>query len=327
MFARSGKHTKAVAAATALQAGGRILRSKQKGEVSMRALARLVPFLGIVLSFAAAAQAQIQVEIDDVSDNRVSAGPWSGTLDLRVNLKGGAVEKASAARILVREARDDQGTVLSDGTSKPDFMSREYNSGMLQFSLGSPARAASSVRVKGTVELFVPSRDPNAIVKIDKALAKLDAPLSSKALKAAKVTLTPLSPAGYAASRKANQLDDKKIAEIRAEGKKHGVDEKEIEMAIGLAKALDQIDGDLPEGAVVLAGTKSDFDRIFRIEILDADGKPIDTTGRTTSTRGESSVMTIQPSQPPPPNASLQIFLLTDKSRVTSPFELNIKLP
>jgi hypothetical protein len=293
----------------------------------MRALARLVPFLGVLLSFAGAAQAQIEVALDEVSDNRVSAGGWNGTLDLRVSLKGGAVEKANAARILVKEARDDKGTVLSDGTSKPDFMPREYNNGMLQVSVSTPARAASSVRLKGTVELFVPARDPNAIVKIDKALAKLDTPLSSKALKAAKVTLTPLSPAGYAASRKANQLDDKKIAEIRAEGKKHGVDEKEIELAIEMAKAFDQIDGDLPAGAIVLAGSKSDFDRVFRIEILDADGKPMDTTGRSTSTRGESSVMTIQPSQPPPPNASLQIYLLTEKSRVTSPFELNVTLP
>jgi hypothetical protein len=37
--------------------------------------------------------------------------------------------------------------------------------------------------------------------------------------------------------------------------------------------------------------------------------------------------MTLQPSEPPPPNASLQIYLLTDKSRVTSPFEMSVPLP
>jgi hypothetical protein len=293
----------------------------------MRAFARLGPSLVFVVLLAAPLHAQIQVELDEVSDNRVSAGPWTGTLELRVNLKGAAVDKANAARILVKEARDDRGTVLSDGTSKADFTPREYNSGSLQFSLATPARTASSVKVKGTVELFVPARDPNAIVKIDKALAKLDAPLSSKALKAAKVTLTPLSPAGYAAAQKANQLDDAKIAEIRAEGKKRGVDAKEIEMAIEMARAFDKMDGELAPGSVVLSGAKSDFDRVFRIEILGDDGKPVDTTGRSVSTRGESSIMTIQPSQPPPPNASLQIFLLTEKSRVSSPFELNVTLP
>jgi hypothetical protein len=283
----------------------------------------------MVLSFTTALQAQsgVKVEVDEVVDNRVNAGVWTGNLDFRVKLQGSVLDKANAARILVKDARDDRGTVLSEGWKAPDFTPRDYNSGMLQFSVATPARAASSVKVKGTVELFVPTRDPNAVVRIDKALAKLDAPLSSKALKAAKVTITPLSPAGYAASKKANQLDDKKIAELRAEGKKQGVPEKEIEMAIEMAKAFDNIDGDLPEGSVILAGTKSDFDRIFRVEILGADGKPVNTGGRSTSTRGESSLMTIQPSEPLPPNAALEIYLLTDKSRVTSPFELNVTLP
>jgi hypothetical protein len=296
----------------------------------MRTFARLGTLLGIVLSLTANAHAQsgVKVELDEVVDNRVTAGEWRGTLDLRVKLQGGAVlEKANAARIVVKDARDDRGTVLSDGSKVPDFMPRDYNMGTLQVSVATPARAASSVKIKGTVELFVPTRDPSAIVKIDKGLSKLDAPLSSKALKAAKITITPLSPAGYAESKKANKLDDKKIAEIRAEGKKQGVPEAEIEMAIELAKAFENFDGDLPENAVILSGTKSDFDRIFRIEILGADGKPINTGNRSTSTRGESTVMTIQPSEPLPPNAALQIYLLTDKSRVSSPFELNVPLP
>lgn len=293
----------------------------------MRVFARLSSVVGIVLFLAAPVHAQVQVELDEVSDNRVSAGQWHGTLDVRVSVKGAAADKANAARIIVKEARDDRGTVLIEGSSKADFMPREYNNGALQFSLGTPARAASSVKIKGTVELFVPARDPNAIVKIDKAFSKLDAPLSSKALKAAKVTLTPLSPAGYAAAQKANTLDDKKIAEIRAEGKKRGVAESEIEMAIEMAKAFDKMDADLPPGTIVLSGTKSDFDRVFRVEILGGDGRPIETNGRSVSTRGESSIMTIQPSQALPENPSLQVFLLTDKSRVTSPFELNVTLP
>jgi hypothetical protein len=296
----------------------------------MRTFARAGTLLGFILFIAAGAHAQsgVKVVLDDVTDNRVNAGEWHGTLELRVTLEGGAVlEKASAARILIKEARDDRGTMLSDGSKAPDFMPREYNSGTLQVSVGSPARAASSVKIKGTVELFVPTRDPNSIVKVEKALSKLDAPLSSKALKAAKVSITPLSPAGYAAAKQANKLDEKKIAEIRAQGKKEGVPEKEIELAIELAKAFENIDGDLPPNAVILSGTASDFDRIFRIEILGADGNPINTGSRSTSTRGDSSLMTLQPSEPLPPNATMQIYLLTDKSRVTSPFELNITLP
>jgi hypothetical protein len=296
----------------------------------MRTFARAGTLLGFILFIGAGAHAQsgVKVALEEVTDNRVTAGAWSGTLELRVTLQGGAVlEKASAARILIKEARDDRGTVLSDGSKPPDFMGREYNGGMLQVSVGSPAREASSVKIKGSVELFVPARDPNSIVKIDKAFSKLDAPLSSKALKAAKVSITPLSPAGYAATKQANKLDEKKIAEIRAQGKKEGVSEAEIEMAIELAKAFENIDGDLPPNAVILSGTASDFDRIFRVEVLGADGNPINTGSRSTSTRGESALMTLQPSEPVPPNATLQVYLLTDKSRVSSPFELNVTLP
>ncbi|HEV7767727.1 MAG TPA: hypothetical protein VGQ76_22180 [Thermoanaerobaculia bacterium] len=287
--------------------------------------------LGIVLSLAPLVHAQkptVEVAIDEVVDNRVTAGQWSGTLELRVTLKGGSVlEKADAARVLVKDARDDKGNVLSDPSRVADFTPREYNNGTLQVSLGAPARAASTVKVKGTVELFVPTRDPNSIVTIDKALSKLDTPLNAKALKAAKISLTPLSPAGYKAAKESRKLDEAKIAEIRAEGKKRGVSDAEIEMAIEMAKAFEGMDSDLPAYTVILSGTKADFDRVFRVEILGADGKPMSLPSRSTSTRGESSMMTLQPSEPPPPNASLQIYLLTDKSRVTAPFELTVPLP
>jgi hypothetical protein len=292
----------------------------------MGAFTRAGTLLGLLLTLTPAVHAQsgVKVELDEVADNRVSAGPWQGTLDFRVKLTGAAADKANAARIIVKEARDDRGTVLAESgvKSAPDFMPREYNNGMLQFSVSTPTRAASSVKVKGTVELFVPARDPSSIVTVDKALAKLDVPLSAKALKAAKVSITPLSSAGYKKAKEARKLDETKIAELRAEGKKQGVPEAEINMAIEMAKAMEGMDDDMPEGTVILSGTKADFDRIFRVEILGVDGKPLQTSGRSTSSRGDAStLMTIQPSEPVPPNASLQIFLLTDKSRVTSPFE------
>jgi hypothetical protein len=149
----------------------------------------------------------------------------------------------------------------------------------------------------------------------------------SKALKAAKIEITPMSRDGYAALMKSRKLTDKDVEQLRAEGKAHGASEKEIELAIGLARAMEGMDGDLPENSVILAGKKADFDRIFRVEILGADGKPISVGSRGTSTRGESSVMTLQPSDPLPAKATLQLMLLTDKSRVSSPFDLKVQLP
>ena len=284
-------------------------------------------FLGIVLLVAlpVAAQSNVVVEVDDLTDNRVSAGGFAGSLELRVKLTGSNLDKATAARVLVKEAKDDRGNSLSDGKDKPDFFPREYNSGTLQVSVKQPARAASSVRIKGTVELYVPSRDPAAVVKIAKGLSKLDTPFS--ALKPAKLTITPLSKAGVTEAMKARKLDEKKIEEIRAEGKKHGASEAEVESIIQLAKALEGLDSDVPEAAVVLSGKSADFDRVYRVEILGADGQPMNITSRGTSTRGENALMTLQPSEAPPDNATLQFFLLTDKSRVSFPFDLKVTLP
>jgi hypothetical protein len=269
----------------------------------------------------------VGVEVDEVVDNRFSAGMQTGNLDIRVKLKGTGLDRATAARIVVKEAKDDRGNALKDAGHGSDFTARDMNNGTLEVSLRTPARAAASVRVQGGVELFVPGRDPGAVVKIDKALARLDAPLSAKTLKAEKLEITPMSRAAYAAAMKARKITDEDVKKIRAEGKAHGASDKEIEMVIGMAKAMEAMDAEPTEGAVLLSGNKSAFDRIFRIEILGADGKPMDLTERSLSTRGEASVMTLKPSQKAPDNASLLIYVLTDKSRVSSPFDLNVPLP
>ena len=281
----------------------------------------------LLLAVPAMAQSNVAVELDDVTDNRVEAGEFRGSLELRVKLTGSNLEKAAAARVIVKEAKDDRGNDLAKDRSVPDFFPREYNNGTLQFTLATPARQAKTVRLKGNVELYVPTRDPNAIVKVDKALARLDQPLSSKALKAAKIDIRPLSRTAYAKALEDQKLDETKIAALRAEGKARGVSEKEIEMMIGLAQAFEMSPGDTPEGAVILSGKKDSFDRIYRIEILGSDGKPIEVGGRQSSTRGDDSLMTLQPSQTPPENAALQLYVITTKARVTAPFELTVELP
>jgi hypothetical protein len=274
------------------------------------------------------AQSGVAVEIDQVVDNRLTAELMTGSLDIRVKLAGSNLDRVVAARIIVKEARDDRGKGL-EAPKAPDFTAREVNSGLLEISLPSPARDARAVNVKGTVELFVPSRDPAATIKIDNALAKLDAPLASKSLKSAKLTLTPLSAARYAEERKKRKITEKDIEEIRARGKAAGAAEKEIELVIGLAQAMEEMDSEsLPAGSVVLSGSAKDFDRIHSIELIGKNGEPLHVGSRTSSTRGESTIMVMQPSEPAPPDTSLQLMLLTEKSRMTVPFELkNVPLP
>lgn len=292
----------------------------------MRAFLRVLTCLCLALPLLA--QSKVGVEIADVSDNRISHELMRGALELRIKLTGDDLERAMASRIVIKEAVDDLGTQLMQESRVPDFSPAEYNAMGLQVSVAPPPRKAKSVRLKGTVELYVPSRDPNAIVKIDKPLASLDKPLKSPKLKTAKLSITPMSREGYAKAQEARKITPEKIEKMKAEARTQGVSEQEIELMAGLAEAFSGLDEPLGEGAVALTGRKQDFERIFRVDLLAVDGEPVTMTSRGSSTREDDiTIMTLQPSDALPPNAPMRITLLTDKSRMSFPFELTVDLP
>lgn len=288
---------------------------------------------GLLLAGAAVgtafAQSNVGVEVKEVSDDRTRVGQYGGNLELKLVLKGSALEKISQARVLVKSATDDKGTALWKGGAPADFRPRDWNMGELSVSLTNPARAAKSIGVAGTIELFVPSKDPNSIVKIDKPMTKLDKPLAAKALKAEKLSITLLSPKKYEERQGKNKLDDAKIAEIRAQAKKEGASDKDVDAAIELAKALQELGGGTPpEGAVILAGKEADIARILNVRLLKADGSEVSIPSRSSSTTGDETVMVIEPSEPPPADATLELTLLTKKATMSVPFELkNVELP
>ena len=99
-------------------------------------------------------------------------------------------------------------------------------------------------------------------------------------------------------------------------------------MMAGLAEAFSALEEPLAEGAIALSGRKQDFDRIFRVDFLAVDGEPVSMTSRGSSTREDDvTIMTLQPSDALPPQAPMRITLLTDKSRMSFPFELTVDLP
>jgi len=291
------------------------------------------PFLVIALltfgdATTASAQSGVGVEIDEVVDNRMAAEMMSGWLEVHLKLTGQKLDRVTATRVLVKDARDDKGTILSGPDKIPEFHSRDTDMGRLEIRLESPPRSARSVRVSGTVELFVPARDPSSVVKIEKALTKTDKPLVSKNLRAEKIAVTVLSQKGYAARREDRKLDEKKIAEARAEGKRQGVSEKEMEAMIELVKAMEQLVNEpAPEGSVILYGKEADFDRIQAIRILGPDGKEF-SGSRTSTTTGGETIMIMNPNEKPPANATLELTILTAKAKVSVPFELkSVSLP
>ncbi len=158
-------------------------------------------------------------------------------------------------------------------------------------------------------------------------LSKLDVPMENKSLKTAKIEITPLSRDGYKKLQESRKITEKDIEKIRAEARAQGASDEEVELAIGLAQAMDATDEPLAENAIAFSGERNDFDRIYRVELLRKDGTPLNTPSRGTSTRGDSAVMTLQFSEAPPADAALQLLLLTDKSRLSFPFDVKVQLP
>jgi hypothetical protein len=123
--------------------------------------------------------------------------------------------------------------------------------------------------------LYVPGRDAGANVKIENALAKLDKPLAAKALKAAKVEITPLSREGYAAAAKARKVTAQDIEQSSRSGllrpSRDGRRRSPFPAPPASSPRRESVE------IALLAGEDHRIvgDRIFRIEILGQEGEPI----------------------------------------------------
>lgn len=82
------------------------------------------------------------------------------------------------------------------------------------------------------------------------------------------------------------------------------------------------------EGAVALAGRAADLERVRSVLVLKPDGAEIPSSGRQVTSDGAASTLEVFLAEPPPPDATLVLGLLTRKSVLAVPFELKeVPLP
>lgn len=190
-----------------------------------------------------------------------------------------------------------------------------HGSPSLKLELRNPARKAKKVReISGQVELFLPTRDPAAVARLDKFLSRMDQPAASPALKSAKAEVTVVSRKTYDAEKKKDAERRKKEAESA------GIGGAMVEAFSGLFEGLM---GDIDENDVLLKVTDPGK-KVFDVEVFDAKGTKIDGAG-------SMSVGTFRILKFPeklPADASLRVYLLTPKSVVTTAFQLkDVALP
>lgn len=289
--------------------------------------------LGALLALGATgsplfAQTPPKVALKEIVDDRYGGGKTEGGLVVVLKLDGSDLESYPAGRAFLKAAKDDSGrSLLPRKPAEPAFRNFAFSSG-LRLDLASPSRGSRSVTVSGTVELFAPKRDPAAVVKVPKALRKLDTPLDAPGLKAAKLQVTPLSEARYAEEQKKQESPEAK-ERFRKEMKAEGMSDEEIEAAFELRAAFKEL-GSSGEGkgAVVLLLREEDFRKVQAVSFLDEKGNDIHSNASSSDTDGVVATRRFQFAEPPGPETTIVFTLYTDKAKLSVPFELkDVPLP
>jgi hypothetical protein len=239
-------------------------------------------------------------------------------------LTGDDVADAKSARIVLKKAVDETGRdLLPEKKADEDFQS--IGNSQLKLALKTPARAAAAVKeIAGEVQLFVPTRDPAAIVTVDRVVSRMDKPIDSPALKAQKIAIRVVSPKAHRAAAKKREAEfEKEMEKHKEEVKKEAGDDKTAEALMALVKGFSGMMNEVGENDLILE-IEDDQKKILDVSVVGGNGATIDTRGSMSS----GGLRILQFGEKLPADAKLKLLLQTRKSIVSSPFTLaNVPLP
>jgi len=234
--------------------------------------------LAAVLGPSPLAAQGVRVSAGTIEDRRTTGKFFAG-LEIELKLTGDDVADAKSARILLKKAVDETGRDLLP-ERKPDEDFKSVGSSELKLALKNPARGAAAVKeIAGEVQLYVPTRDPAAVVTIDRVLTRMDKAIESPALRAQKITLSLVSPKVYLAEAKKRDAEfDKEMEKHKEEMKKEAGDDKTAEALMALVKGFAGMMNDVGENDLILQ-IGDEQKKILDIGVVRANGEAIDTSG------------------------------------------------
>jgi hypothetical protein len=263
-----------------------------------------------------------EVTVRAVNDRRTSGS--FAQLDIRLELPKVRSSEVAASRVIVSAARDNTGADLADPEAGKDLepnmrmaMGGEENNDPVNISvtLKMPSRKATTVKeVRGEIELYMPSKDPNSVAQISKFTSLAGKPLSHRALKANGVTITILTPAQLADERK-------RLGEIkRKEAQASGYTGEDLDAVV--ASYLEGLLSVEPSDVAVRISDPQK--RIQEITYIDAAGE----TKRVSSHDDQGITVLSTWGEAPAPDWKLQVSMKTPKNVIRQPFTLaNVALP
>lgn len=184
----------------------------------------------VLVTTAAAAQEKgkpIDVAVRQVNDRRTNG--HFAHLAISLELPKVLASDVAASRVLIASALDDSGRDLRDPeANEPELELNQRGSlgadkaqpATVSVMLKNPERKALKLKeVRGEIELYMPSKDPNSVAEVAKFVGVTGKPLAHKALKANGVEIALISNAQIEAERKKrSEAKKKEYAEMGFEG-------------------------------------------------------------------------------------------------------------
>lgn len=275
---------------------------------------------------AAAAESQIVTvaEIEDMRKTKKDGFPAG--LKVTLNVSGIEVDKVKNVECSLTAANDDSGKSLIKKEKgffdKTEFrLDENSESAEVEIKLRNPSRKAATIKLEGTIDMFVPANDPAATIKVVNAKKTAGVPVKSEALQAAKASVLIVAPKKEKEESKTAAKEEAKIEE--------NDDASEADLAKGMAEAFSGMFSMGGGPNSVTLEIKDPEGKIQSIEFFDSTGKEIKSNG--SSSMGDAKVKltkNLDFNSPLPETAEMRIYVATPKAEKKIPFNLtNVALP
>ncbi len=272
-----------------------------------------------ILAVTLAATSVVDVAVHRVNDRR-TAGHFA-QLDIVLELPKIKAADVAASRVIIAAATDETGRDLVD-RERQSYLDPNLRPGAdpstpatVSLTLKNPARTASKVdEVRGEIELYMPSKDPNSVAEIAKFLSFSGKPIAHKVLEANGVEIALVSPEQLAAEKK--RLGDAKRKEYADDGYEGETLDSVVSYYVESLLTLQPSD--------VVVRIKDPNQRIQEIVYIDSAGE----TKRASKRDDEGFTLLSTWGEAPQPDWKMRVSMRTNKNLVKHGFVLkDVPLP
>ena len=241
-----------------------------------------------ILATAVFLHADVKVSIGEISDRRTTGENFNG-MEVKLKVSGAELSDCKGLRISLKDSTDDAGKPIKindrfgskhDSFQKPEkpfagFDKPKEGEFEVKLDFENPARSAKTMKLIGSLDVLIPSRDPASVVTASPTKDS-GRPLVNPVIKAAGVEIT----------------------------------------------------FDAPKSDSLGYSIKDPNKKVASVEFCSADGKPLETSGWSSSGFLGTQSKSVNLKDSPPAGVIAKIYLLTEKSVVSVPLKLDaIALP